>query len=302
MVPIKEIVVVSGKGGSGKTVFAASLAYLFHQEGFKVMAADVDVDTPTLHFMLPIKRRLKRYEIYMSRKAVIDVSKCTKCMRCVETCPYEAIVVDFNGLRVEPFYCEGCSACAHVCPVSAASMKESRTGSMIFAETEFGFPIFTAQLEIGEHSTGPLVNELRERAREIAKEQSVDILVVDGSPGIGCTIISSIVGADYVVLVSEPTPQSLRGAFRAAKIAQQFRVCAGFVLNKSMGYPVEDEVEKMLSIMNARLIGKIPYDYAVVESLTMLKPVVAYKPDSPASRAIRIAYENVKIGTGIRRC
>ncbi|MEM0232399.1 MAG: ATP-binding protein [Candidatus Nezhaarchaeales archaeon] len=301
MVPIKEVVVVSGKGGSGKTVFAASLAYLFHQEGFKVMAVDVDVDTPTLHFMLPIRRGLKRYEIYMSRKAVIDANKCIKCMRCVETCPYEAVVVDLTkSLDVESLYCEGCGACMHVCPVSAVSMRESKTGSMIFAETEFGFPIFTAQLEIGEHSTGQLVHELRERAREIAREQNIDVLVVDGSPGISCTIIASIAGADYVALVSEPTPQSLRGAFRAARVAQQFRAYAGFILNKSMGYPVENEVEKLLSIMNARLIGKIPYDYAVIESLTMLKPVVAYRPDSAASRAIRIAYENLKIGAGIR--
>lgn len=292
---------VSGKGGSGKTVFVASLAYLFHQDGFKVMAADVDVDTPTLHFMLPIKKILKRYEIYMSKKAIIDASKCIKCMKCVKACPYEAIAIDLvESPHVDSLYCEGCGACAHICPVSAISMKESKTGSMIFAETEFGFPLFTAQLMIGEHSTGPLIHELRERAFEIARRQNIDVLVVDGSPGIGCTIIASIVGANYVVIVSEPTPQSLRGAFRAAKIAQQFRVCAGFILNKSMGYPVEDEVEKMLSIMNARLIGKIPYDYAVVESLTMLKPVVVYRPDSVASRAIKTAYKNVKIGAGIK--
>lgn len=298
---MKEIVVVSGKGGSGKTVFAASLAYLLHQEGFKVMAADVDVDTPTLHFMLPIKRRLKRYEIYMSRKAVINVNKCSKCMRCIEACPYEAIFINLSeGPHVNPLYCEGCGACTYVCPASAISMKESKTGSMVLAETEFGLPLLTAQLEIGEHSTGPLVHELRNRALEEAKEQGVDVVVVDGSPGISCTIIASIVEANYVVVVSEPTPQSLRGAFRAARIAQQFRVHAGFVLNKSMGYPVEDEVEKMLSLMNARLIGKIPYDYAVVEALTMLKPVVAYKPESAASRAIKIAYENMKIGVGLK--
>ncbi|MHC1628085.1 MAG: P-loop NTPase [Candidatus Nezhaarchaeales archaeon] len=299
---MKEIVVVSGKGGSGKTTFAASLAYLLHQEGFKVMAADVDVDTPTLHFMLPIKKRLKRYEIYMSRKAVIDNAKCNNCLKCLEVCPYDAITM--NGSLGKPYvntlYCEGCGACALACPASAISMSEWKTGFMILGETEFGFPLFTAQLEVGEHNTGPLVHELRDRAAEIAREMGVDVLVTDGSPGIGCTVIASVVGASYTAVVSEPTPQSFRGAFRATKIAQQFRVHAGFIINKSMNYPIEEEAEKMLSIMNARLIGKIPYDYAVVEALTMLKPVVAYKPDSEASRAIRLAYENIKVGVGLK--
>ena len=136
---MKEIVVVSGKGGSGGTTFAASLAYLLHQDGFRVMAADVD--TPTLHFTLPIKKRLKRYEIYMSRKAVIDEAKCNNCYKCLDLCPYDAISIDeLTGKpRVNPLYCEGCSACALACPASAIVMSWRKTGFMILGETEFGF-------------------------------------------------------------------------------------------------------------------------------------------------------------------
>lgn len=298
---MKEIVVISGKGGSGKTVFSASLAYLLHREGFKVMAVDVDVDSPALQFLLPMRKKLRRYEVYMSRKATINHSECSKCLRCIEVCPYEAITLSEGGeLIVNILYCDGCGVCALVCPASAISMSEWRTGFMMLGESEYGFPVLSAQLEIGEHATGPLVRELRNRAAEVAKELEVDVVVTDGSPGIGCTVIASIVGATYVAVVSEPTPQSLRGGFRATRIAQQFRVLSGFIINKSMGYPVEEEVEKMLSMMNARLIGKIPYDHSVIEALTLLKPVVAYRPDSKASKAIRIAYENVKIGAGLK--
>jgi len=179
-------------------------------------------------------------------------------------------------------------------------MREARTGFMLVGECEFGFPIITAQLEVGEHNTGPLVHEIRDKAAEIAKSLNADVLVTDGSPGIGCTVIASISGASYVAVVSEPTPQSFRGGFRAAKIAQQFRIPLGFAINKSMGYKIEEEAEKIISIMNVKLIGKIPYDYSVVEALTMMRPVVAHKPDSPASRAIKIVSENIKVGAGLK--
>jgi MinD superfamily P-loop ATPase len=299
---MKEIVVVSGKGGSGKTIFAASLAYLFNQEGFKVMAVDVNVDTPTMRFLLPLSKTIRRYRVYVSRKATIDGTKCNGCLRCLEICPYGAIENPKGAgiLRVNTLYCEGCGVCAQFCPTSAISMIEWKTGDMVLGETEFGFPLFTAQLEIGGHNSGPLVREIRNIAAEIARDMGIDVLVVDGSPGIECTVIASIAGASYTAIVSEPTPQSFRGAFRAAKIAQAFRVLAGFIINKSMGYPVEEEAERLLSMMNARLIGKIPYDYEVIKSLTLAKPVVAHSPESSASKAIRIAYHNIKVGVGLK--
>ncbi|MDI9620192.1 MAG: ATP-binding protein [Candidatus Nezhaarchaeota archaeon] len=298
---MKEIVVVSGKGGSGKSIFTASLAYLFHQEGFKVMAVDVDVDTPTLHFMLPIGEIVKCYEVYMSRKAEINHLRCNNCLKCVDVCPYGAIeIVEAACPSVNSLYCEGCGACGIVCPNAAVSMKESKTGCMIFGETKFGFPLFTAKLEIYEHNSGLMVQEIRSRAVDIAKERGVDLLVADGSPGIGSNVIASLAGASYAVVVTEPTPQSFRGGFRVTMIAQQFRIPSGFIINKSMGYPVEEEAERMLSVMNARLIGKIPYDYEVVKALTSLKPPVAHNPESRASKAIKLAYENIKIGAGLR--
>jgi len=299
---MKEIVVVSGKGGSGKTIFATSLAYLFNQEGFKVMAVDVNVDTPTMRFLLPVSKIIRRYKVYVSRKATIENAKCDGCLKCIEVCPFGAIESREGArhLRVNLLYCEGCGACALLCPASAVSMIEWKTGDMVLGETDFGFPLFTAQLEIGGHNSGPLVREIRKIAAEIARDMGVDVLVVDGPPGIECTVMASIVGASYAAIVSEPTPQSFRGAFRAAKIAQEFRVLAGFVINKSMGYPVEEEAEKLLSAMNARLIGKIPYDYEVIKSLAVAKPIVAYSPQSRASKAIRIAYQNIKLGVGLK--
>ena len=293
---------VSGKGGSGKTIFATSLAYLFNQEGFKVMAVDVNVDTPAMRFLLPMSRTTRRYKVYVSRKATISHSKCNRCLKCLEVCPYGAIegLERAKHLRVNLLYCEGCGACALLCPASAISMLEWKTGDMVLGETEFGFPLFTAQLEIGGHNSGPLVREIRKIAAEIARDRGIDVLVVDGSPGIECTVMASIVGASYTAIVSEPTPQSFRGAFRVAKIAQEFRVLAGFIINKSMGYPVEEEAEKLLSTMNAKLIGKIPYDYEVIKSLSVAKPVVAYSPESRASKAIRIAYYNIKLGVGLK--
>jgi MinD superfamily P-loop ATPase len=299
---MKDIVVVSGKGGSGKTIITASLAYLFDQEGLKVMAVDVNVDTPNLRFLLPMSKTIRKYKVYISRKATIDDTKCDGCLKCLEICPYGAIE-SLKGTKyphINLLYCEGCGACALLCPASAISMLEWKTGNMVLGETEFGFPIFTAQLEIGGHSSGPLVHEIRKIAAEIARDMGIDLLVVDGSPGIECTVIASIAGASYAAIVSEPTPQSFRGAFRATKIAQEFRVLSGFIINKSMGYPVEEKAEKLLSVMNARVIGKIPYDYEVVKSLAVTKPIVAYNPESKASKAIKIAYENIKLGVGLK--
>ncbi|RLG00815.1 MAG: hypothetical protein DRN49_02465, partial [Thaumarchaeota archaeon] len=228
-----EIVVASGKGGTGKTFLASNLAILIDEKLDGAVAADADVEAPDLILAMGgEKRLLKSREIWESMKASIDYKLCNRCLKCVSVCMFDAIrLVDGKPEIIEEF-CEGCGACAHVCPVNAISFRKTRTGRIYSVETMAGIKTTTGDLEIGGRNTGELVYLVREEAKELARKDHVKNIIIDSAPGIGCPVISSLSGADLLIIVVEPTPQSLTGAKRLLKVAESFKMKVTYVVNK----------------------------------------------------------------------
>ncbi len=284
-----EIVVAGGKGGTGKTLFSCNLiTYLAKHLGESVVGVDADAEAPDLLYALGgSKKLILTRDIRESPKAVIDSSKCIKCLKCVDVCTFDAIEVVEGAPRVNPVYCEGCGACEIVCPASAIERHVSDTGVVRVDEVSCGAKVVTAELVVGGRNTGHLVYEARELAKDIARECGAKYVVIDAAAGIGCPVISSLAGANYLVAVAEPTPQALQGLRRLLEVASHFRLRPFVVLNK-FGMPgspdVRRDVEELCRDFNAEFLGFVRYDMSVVEAYTNLTPVIEYSPEAPASR------------------
>ena len=286
---LKEIVVASGKGGTGKTTVAASLAVFLNNHGVKVFTADADVDAPDLLLTLGGGKTTLSMEVEASEKARIDKEKCTKCGKCIEVCPFGAIVVQNDGRpTVVELMCEGCGVCKLVCPAGAIEVERAPTGTLSVEETKYGFGCVTGKLRLGEHNSGHLVASVKNIGRRKAQDAGSDVFIVDAAPGIGCPVIASITGADYVIAVTEPTPAAKRNLERLSRVVKHFNVPAGVVMNMS-GYSRDFEValkEWVVRELGFQFLGEIPVDYEVVKALVQMKPVVEFNPDAKASKAL----------------
>ena len=283
---MKELVVVSGKGGVGKTTVSASLVYLLGRRGVPLAVADADVDTPSLHLVLGM-RPVSSEESFLSKKAHIDEGRCTRCGKCISTCPYGALEQGRDGRPVLSWFaCEGCGACRLVCPEEAISIRDVKTGELIVGRTRYGQPMTTAQLEVGEHNSGLLVSQVRIKAHEAAVLEGAELVLVDGAPGIGCPVISSLVGADGALVVAEPTPESLKGALRVLEVARHFGLRVASVLNKADISDFRPNAIDVLDGAGAPVLAEIPYDRAVVDALAEERPVAELYPSSDAGKAL----------------
>lgn len=279
---MKQITIISGKGGTGKTTLTASLASLIDN---KVMA-DCDVDAADLHLILKPKIR-KRTEFYDSKIAYIDPELCTQCGLCEEYCHYKAIT-DFV---VDPVACEGCALCEMICPARAVEMKTNLSGEWYISDTRYG-PMVHAKLKAGEENSGKLVTIVRNETQKIAEEQNKDFVIIDGPPGIGCPVISSISGVDLVVAVTEPTVSGIHDLERVLQIAGQFKVPAMVVINK---YDINEEMTQQIvdfcTENSVPVIGKILFDPAVVESQIHELPVVEFSDNGVSGEMKKIWQE-----------
>ena len=264
---MKELVVLSGKGGTGKTSIVGSLAALAERK----ILADCDVDAADLHLLLSpeVKQETK---FWSGQVANIDSDTCTRCGLCQDLCRFDAI----SDCVVDPVSCEGCGFCYHVCPVGAITMEKSLSGQWFVSETRYG-PLVHARLGIAQENSGKLVAQVRQRARQIAEEQDLDYIISDGPPGIGCPVISSLSVANLALLVTEPTLSGKHDLERVIGVCGHFGVPAVVCINK---YDINEEnavqIKRYCKGHGIRVAGRIPFDNVVTEALVHGVPLVAY--------------------------
>jgi MinD superfamily P-loop ATPase len=272
-----EIIVISGKGGTGKTSLTAAFAHLAED----AIICDLDVDAPDLHLILDPKTE-QREEFFSGHEAVIDPEACDGCGTCAEVCRFEAVSKNGPGFVVDPLKCEGCKVCVHFCPAGAIGFPERHCGQWSLSRTRFG-PLVHAQLFPGAENSGRLVALLRAQAREMSKETGRELILSDGPPGIGCPVISSLSGTDFAVLVTEPTPSGIHDLERVADLCRHFKIPAGVIVNKADLNPGNTEgIRRWCAEARAEFIGELPYDPAVTEAMVRRLAVTEYRPGALA--------------------
>jgi MinD superfamily P-loop ATPase len=291
---VKQIVVISGKGGTGKTILTGAFAALAKD---KVMA-DCDVDAADLHLLL--SPEVRERNIFKSGvTAFIDEEACTGCGKCMEACRFQAInVSDKNGQKsysIDPISCEGCAFCGLICPVNAIQMQENESGEWFVSDTRFG-PMVHARLGVAEENSGKLVTLVRQKAKEQAESRGLGLVIVDGAPGIGCPVIASIAGVDCALVVTEPTLSGLHDARRVISVARHFGISAKLVINK---YNLNEEMSKKIEEYCVQdkipLIGKIGFDKNIVKAMVEAKTVIEYA-DSTSKQEIIAIWERLLKG------
>jgi len=274
---LKEIVVLSGKGGTGKTTVLASFASLA-QTG---VLCDCDVDAPNLHLLLEPQAE-EVHEFYGLQVAHIDSEACNECGLCADACRFEAI----HDFQVDPLACEGCGLCARVCPLDAVSMRDTLAGHWYVSRTRFG-PLVHARLRAAQENSGRLVMAVRKRARELAQETDARYILSDGPPGIGCPAISSLSGAQTALIVSEPSLSGIHDLQRALDLCRHFGVAPLVCINKhDLSEENSRRIEDHCGEVGVEVVGRIPFDPDVNSAIVQGKPVVEIS-DGAASREIR---------------
>lgn len=284
---MKELLIVSGKGGTGKTSITAALAMLLPQ----TVLADCDVDAADLHLLLSPRIR-EEHEFRSGVLAVIDPALCNACGTCAELCQFRAIRIN-AAAELIPFSCEGCGVCARFCPEGAIRLQEKHCGEWFLSGTEYG-PMIHARLGIGEENSGKLVSLVKKRAREEAEKENAAWLLVDGPPGIGCPVIASLSGADLVLLVAEPTLSGLHDLKRVTELVRHFKLPMGVCINKWDLHPgCSAEISQVCREQAIPVLGTIPFDTAMVDAVVKGVPLLQQAPDSAAAKAVRGLYEKI---------
>jgi len=262
---MKEIVVISGKGGTGKTSITASIAQVAQTEA---VAADCDVDAADMHLLLK-PDFAKSEDFYSGVIAQIDQEKCVKCGKCKEVCRFDAISIINKQYVVAPLDCEGCGYCAQICPRDAISTPQQNVGNWYISSTRLNMPLVHARLGIGAENSGKLVAKVKNEAKALAEQDNIPYLLVDGSPGIGCPVISSLSGADFVVFVTEPTVSGLHDLERVYQLIAQFKLSAGCIINKAdLNLEKTTEIKKFMLEHKIFELEQINYDEKFSEAVT----------------------------------
>ncbi|HNQ63596.1 MAG TPA: P-loop NTPase [Syntrophorhabdaceae bacterium] len=287
MAHIKEMVIISGKGGTGKTSLAGALSTLFKDK----IIADCDVDAANLHLILKPEQILETKEFTGGKKANIDPNRCTKCGVCRDVCRFDAISEDFV---IDSFSCEGCGACYFLCPSTAIDFSTQLAGHYFICNTSKNGRFVYAELLPGEDNSGKLVAAVRNEAREEAMKVGAGFILIDGPPGIGCPVISSITGTHLAIVVTEPTPSGIHDLKRIVELARHFQIKTAVVLNKSDINPLyTEEIKQYCNENDLAFIGEIPYETSFTKAQKEGMTILDFAPDCKASLAIKSIYKKI---------
>ena len=280
---MKEIVIISGKGGTGKTSIIAAFASLAEEK----VLCDADVDAADLHLIMDPEIK-ERHDFESGHTAIINQDECTQCGLCRDLCRWDAISENFV---VDSIECEGCGVCCYFCPEKAIDFPLNTCGEWCLSETRFG-PMAHARLDIAEDNSGKLVTLIRQEGKKLAEEKNLDL--PDGPPGIGCPVIASIGGATAVLIVAEPTVSGRHDMERVAKLAAFFKIPAMMCVNKFDLNPGEGEaIEAFARERNVGVIGRVPFDTAFTRAMVQGKTIVEFDGRSEGCKAVKHIWENL---------
>lgn len=291
----KQLVVLSGKGGAGKTSVTAALAHLASQE-MAMSLADADVDAANLELVLGPEREAT-HDFASGLLAHVDAATCIACGECATACRFDAIhpssATEGAAYEVDPVACEGCAACHYRCPVDAIEMTEPVVGQWFLSRTPYG-PLYHAHLFAGGENSGKLVTLVKQQARLRALDDALPLVLVDGPPGIGCPVISALSGATLALLVVEPTPAGAHDLARVLELTRHFEVPALALLNKAdLSAERAAEIEAFCTRQQTPIVGRLPYDPIVTEAMVNGQAVTAYT-DAPVTQALHAAWAEIK--------
>jgi len=282
---IKELIVISGKGGTGKTSLLGAFASLATNK----VLCDADVDAADLYLILEPEIR-KRQDFQEGHRAVIDPDRCTECGLCRDLCRFHAISPDF---KVDPIECEGCGVCVHFCPVEAIDFPIKTCGELFISETRCG-PMVHARLGIAEDNSGKLVTLTRREARELAKNRGLGLILTDGPPGLACPVIASIAGATAVLIVTEPTLSGHHDMDRVVELANHFEIPASICVNKyDLNPDMTGVIEQYAKERGLPILGRIPFDPIFTKAMVQNQTIIEYDGGSQAAQALREIWQQL---------
>ena len=290
---MREIVVISGKGGTGKTSLSASFSYL---EGSNAVVCDCDVDAANMHLLLDANFA-NQTDFYSGELAVINSEKCINCGECFDICRFDAISESKQEKYhiVDKISCEGCHYCSRVCPVDAINMETQKTGDIYVSDIKNGAKMVHAKLGFAAENSGKLVAKVKSEAKMLALKEDKNFVITDGSPGIGCPVISSLSGANLVILVTEATVSGLHDLKRVHQLTKTFNLKSVCIINKyDLNLKVSSDIEKFLLEENVEVIAKLPYDENFTKAMAVAKPIVEFDKDCELSQTIMQTWNRIK--------
>lgn len=298
----KNVGIISGKGGVGKTSLVASLASLANKDpDLKTIVVDCDVDAPNLSLILPAMAEdaIKSQDIYATLKATFLEQKCVNCKKCIDEhfCEFHALGWDDDNQVpvVDYLACEGCGACKFLCPEHAFETNHVKSGIIVSYISEMGSPLVYGKTILGSSTSGKLVSDAKEFVKNLKEFEESNLTLIDGPPGIGCPVIATVSGLDYVITITEPTPSGLHDLIRAIEVVQQFKIPFGIIINKSdLKSPFQDKFKDYIDNTGFDILGKIPFDLSIPKAMSFAQPVVDFASDSKASLSIKEIYKNLK--------
>ena len=282
---MKEIIIISGKGGTGKTSLVAAFSSLAENK----VLCDADVDAADLHLIMD-PAEIRGADFQSGNTAVINKDRCSECNQCREMCRFNAISADYI---VNPIDCEGCGVCVYFCPEKAIDFPENTCGEWFVSDTRFG-PMVHARLGIAEENSGKLVTLVRQEARKLGEEKKLDLILTDGPPGVGCPVIASIGGASAVLIVTEPTVSGKHDMERVAQLADHFKIPAMICVNKfDLNLELTRKIENYAKEKGLSCLGRIPFDPVFTKAMIQAQTVFEYDGQSPVGEAIRGTWQQM---------